>query len=228
VIVKRGGVYNMAMNSRLLRMAAMALGALGWSACNSTQAPNPPFALVIAGGDAQTWYFNNPLPTPLSVAALDVDGVPVSGVVVTWTVASGAGAVSPAQSTTDANGIASAIDSIGASTLQTVSATFAGLPGPTVFTETATTPPTSAAVAVRDNAFDPQRGVVQSGGTVTWTWTGTNTHNLTFTGGPTPLPANQGDQTNGATAQRTLTTVGTYSYHCTHHTGMTGSVTVVH
>src|SRR6266702_4786398 len=69
--------------------------------------------------------------------------------------------------------------------------------------------------------------VTQSGGTVTWTWAGQNTHNLTFSGGPTPQPANQANQVTG-TAQRTLTTVGSYSYACTNHFNMNGTVRVVH
>ncbi len=209
------------------RVATVA--ALGVLACNGTQPPNPPFQLVISGGNAQSWYFNNPLPTPLSVTALDVDGLPVSGVVVTWAVTSGAGAVSPAPSTTDANGIATAIDSIGSSTIQNVSATFAGLPGPVTFTEFATTPPTAttADVSVNDNSFTPGMVGLKRGGTVTWTWAGVNTHNVTFTGGPTPRPANLDNRTTG-TGQATFTAVGRYTYVDTNHAGMSGSIDVVY
>src|SRR3989442_11060101 len=107
------------MTTKVQPMAAL-LTALGVVACNDTQAPNPPFQLVISGGNGQNWYFKNPLPTPLSVTALDVDGSPVSGVVVTWAVTSGSGSgdVNPKQSTTNANGIATTIDSIGTSTLE--------------------------------------------------------------------------------------------------------------
>src|SRR5438128_4220290 len=211
------------------RWAAVA-AALGVVACNDTQAPNPPFQLVISGGNGQSWYFNNPLPMSLSVTALDVDGSPVSGVVVTWAVTSGSGSgdVNPKQSTTNANGIATTIDSIGTSTLQNVSATFTGLAGPVSFTETATTPPTSASVDVKDSFFDPASVVVQVNGTVTWTFLGSLGHTVTFTNGPD----SGNPQMGGTFGPETFTTVGTKSYHCKVHGGtygsMNGSVTVVH
>src|SRR5256885_16943466 len=87
------------------------VGALCVSGCNSggTQPVGPASDIVPSGGDGQNWYFNNPLPTPLSVTVLDPSGRPVPGVVVVWAVTSGAssGAGNPAQSTSDANGIAS-------------------------------------------------------------------------------------------------------------------------
>jgi plastocyanin len=217
------------MTTKMRPRAAVAtvLGVLACGGCNgSTQPPNPPFQLVISGGNAQSWYFNNPLPTPLSVTALDVDGLPVAGVLVTWTATSGG--VNPLQSTTDANGIATTIDSIGSSTLQTVSATFAGLSGPVSFTEFATTPPTSQAVAVKDNFFDKANVVVQVNGTVTWTFVGAVGHTVTFPGGPD----SGNPQIGGTFGPETFTTVGTKSYYCKVHGGtngsMNGSVTVVH
>lgn len=197
--------------------------------CNGdgTSPPRPPSDLLKSGGDAQNWYFNNPLPTPLSVTAVDPSGRAVPGVVVTWAVASGLGAVSPAQSTTNSNGVASTIDSV-ASTIQTVSASFTGLANAATFTEAATSPPTTADVSVADFSFSPQAVVIQTGGTVTWTWGGAAQHSVTYDGGPTPLPMNSGTQDTG-THQNTITTVGRYTYHCIIHPGqMTGSVTVVH
>jgi plastocyanin len=152
----------------------------------------------------------------------------VPGVQVTWTVTSGDGAVNPAQSTTDASGVATTGDSIGSATRQTVDATFTGLAGPATFSEFATTPPTSASVAVADFSFTPKDVVIQSGGTVTWSFGGPSGHNVTYDGGPTPLPASSGTQTTG-TYSSTITRVGRYTYHCSvHPTQMTGSVTVVH
>jgi plastocyanin len=184
---------------------------------------------VKSGGDAQSWYFNNPLPVPLSVTALDLSGRPVPGVVVTWAVTFGG--VNPAQSTTDANGVASTIDSI-SSTIQTVTASFTGLANAATFTEAATTPPTSGAVDVRDDNFNPQNVVVQTGGTVTWTRSGVNRHNVTFGSGPAiPAKIFEADLETGTVASRTrtFTAVGTYSYSCTNHPpNMNGSVTVVH
>ena len=205
--------------------------ACGGGGGGGTTPPGPPADLVKSAGDGQNWYFNNPLPTALSVTAVDVDGRAVPSVVITWAVASGGGTVTPTQSTTNANGVATTTDSVGGSTIQIVSATFTGLAGPVSFTEHATTPPTSAAVSVNDNVFSPASAVIKTGGTVTWTWAGSPLviHNVTYTGGPTPRPANGPNKAGGSgTFQSTITTVGKYDYTCTNHAGMNGTVTVVH
>jgi plastocyanin len=201
-----------------------------WAAgCNGdgTQPPGPPADVVVSGGGGQSWYFNNPLPVPLSVTVFDLSGRPVPGVVVTWTVTSspGSGAVNPAQSTTDANGIASTSDSVGSGTTQRVSATVSGVASSADFTEVATTPPTSAAVSVMNNFFSPDSIVVQSGSDVTWTWGGTQ-HTLTFTTGPQPLPQETVQSTGTKTI--TFTAAGTYRYKCTIHANMDGTLVVVH
>ena len=112
----------------LNRLAALGVvsGAL---ACGGngggTTPPGPPVDLLkTPAGDNQSWYFNNPLPTALSVTAVDVDGRAVPGVVITWAVTTGDGAVTPTQSTTKNTGVASTTDSVGSATLQRVSATF--------------------------------------------------------------------------------------------------------
>src|SRR6059058_4058246 len=212
-----------ALGAGLLVLACGGDGGGGMGPCT----PGAATQLVKTGGDAQSWYFNNPLPAALSVTARDANNCAVPGVVVNWAVASGGGAVNPTQSTTGTTGVAATADSIGSTSPQTVTATFTGLAAPVTFTATASAPPTSAAVSVNDNVFSPGSAVIQSGGTVTWTWAGQNIHNLTFGGGPTPQPANQGNQVTG-TAQRTLTTVGSYSYTCTNHFNMNGTVRVVH
>ena len=209
------------------------LAALGASGCNGgdTQPPGPPADVVPSGGAGQNWYFNNPLPTPLSVTVSDLSGRPVPGVVVMWTVESGGGAVSPVQSTTDANGIASTSDSVGSSTIQRVSAAVDGVPSPASFNEAATSAPTSAAVSLQSLAFNPQNSVVQTGGTVTWMWNdGAIGHNVKFNAtDPTPHPADSPTQATG-TETFTFTTVGSYAFFCSVHQaqGMTGKVTVVH
>ena len=211
------------------------VGALCVSGCNSdgTQPVGPASDIVPRGGDGQNWYFNNPLPTPLSVTVLDLSGRPVPGVVVMWAVTSGAGsgAVNPVQSTTSALGIASTNDSVGSGTIQRVSATVNGLPSAVSFTEVATAPPTSAAVSLENYAFSPQNSVVQTGGTVTWTWNdGTAFHTLNFNvNDPTPRPPDTPQQQSGS-VPFTFTTPGTYPFFCLLHQaqGMTGKLTVVH
>jgi len=213
----------------------LVFGALSASGCKNdgTQPAGPASDVVPRGGNGQNWYFNNPLPTPLSVTVLDLSGRPVPGVVVLWAVTSGdsSGGVSPEQSTTSVLGIAITNDSVGSSTIQRVSATVTGLPSPASFTEFATTPPTSAAVSLENFAFSPQNSVVQTGGTVTWTWNdGTAFHTLNFNvNDPTPRPPDTPQQQSGSVAF-TFTTVGSYPFFCLLHQaqGMTGKLTVVH
>ena len=209
-------------------LLALACGGGGGGGGMGPCMPGAATQLVKTGGDAQSWYFNNPLPASLSVTARDANNCPVPGVAVNWTVASGGGGVSPAQSTTSASGVASTTDSIGSSGTQTVTATFTGLATPVTFSVTASAPPASAAVTVSNNNFNPDNSVMQSGSTVTWTWAaGADFHNVTFTSGPTPLPPSSATQNTGSHAA-TITTVGTYGYHCTIHAGMDGNVRVVH
>jgi len=215
---------------RLARWAAL-MGTLCLSACNNngTQPARPPTDVVPSGGDGQSWYFNNPLPTPLSVTVLDVSGRPVPGVVVTWSVTSGdsSGAVNPAQSPTAANGIASTTDSVGSATIQRVSASVSGVPSPATFTEFATRPDTSGAVTVGNNFFNPDSNAVQVGSMVKWTWNpGGVAHTITFVSGPSPLPAEVQHSTGSDSV--TFAQVGTYGYHCRFHSGMNGTVVVVH
>lgn len=219
--------------SRAARRAALAvaslLAACGGGDKGSGTGPCTPGAatqLLVNAGNAQEWYFNNPLPAALSVKALDANNCAVPGVVVNWA-ATGGGVVSPAQSTTNASGVASTTDSIGSSSSQTVTATFTGLSTPVTFTVTASAAPTTAAVDVKDNFFSPQNGVIKTGGTVTWTWGGVNPHSLTFNSGPAPLPAETLPQMTGTKAI-TFNSVGTYGYHCSVHGGMTGTLQVVH
>jgi plastocyanin len=209
-------------------LLGLACGGGGGSGGMGPCTPGAATQLVKTSGDPATWYFNNPLPTALSVTARDASGCPVPGVVVNWAVASSDGAISPAQSTTNASGVATTADSVGSTSPQTVTATFTGLPTAVTFTVSATTPPASAAVTVSNNNFNPDNSVIQTGGTVRWTWAaGADNHNVTFTSGPTPLPPSSGTQNTGSHVA-TITTVGTYDYHCTIHAGMDGTVRVVH
>ena len=213
------------------RVITLLAGVAAWACNGDTTQPRPPSDLLKTGGDAQSWYHNNPLPVPLSVIAVDPGGQPVAGVVVTWSVTQGDGAVSPAQSTSNANGVASTIDSIGSSTTQRVSASFPGLANAATFIEVASTPSTAVGVSVNNTVFAPRDTAVQSGGTVTWTWnSGTTRHSVTYLTAPGALPTSSPTQdASGPTFSTTFTTVGRYTYHCTQHpTLMTGSVTVVH
>ena len=79
-------------------------------------------------------------------------------------------------------------------------------------------------VEVRDNRFSPINIRVAPSTTVTWTWVSTaETHNVNFasasiTDGP--------DQSSGTYSTTMPSAPGTYTYACTNHVGMTGSVQV--
>lgn len=209
-------------------MTALAL-ALGGLSCNSIETTGGPDHLVKVGGDQQYWYFNNPLPLPYSVAVVDVSGRPISGVSVTWAPATGFdGSFSSNPSTTDANGVATTIQTLGSGTIYAANATVTGVPR-TTFVAHASAPGTAVGVSVTDNLFTPKDTAVQVNGTVTWTWgAGATQHNVNYISGPTPLPASSLTMAAPASFSTTFTTVGKYSYECTLHPGMTGTVTVVH
>lgn len=73
-------------------------------------------------------------------------------------------------------------------------------------------------------SFAPPSVTISKGGTVTWTNAGTGTaHNVTFSG--TGAPSNAGNFSSGSVT-RTFENTGTFSYQCTNHPGMNGTVTV--
>jgi len=216
------------MTKRVLTLVA---GVWAW-ACNgdSTQPPGPPDHLVRTGGDQQKWYFNNPLPLPYGVTVLDASARPVPGVSVAWSPLVGSdGSFSSNPSTTNSSGVATTVHTLGTATTYVVNVIVTGVPT-TQFTANASAPGTAVNVAVTNFAFTPQDTAVQTGGTVTWTWnSGTTPHNVTYTGGPTPLPTSSSDQSGTTTFSTTFTTVGKYTYRCTiHPTQMNGTVVVVH
>lgn len=83
------------------------------------------------------------------------------------------------------------------------------------------TPVASNLVSIGNDFFSAPNIVVPVGTTVTWTWnSGAEQHNVTFS------DASSGDRSGGATFTRQFTTAGTFTYRCTLHAGMTGSVLV--
>jgi len=84
--------------------------------------------------------------------------------------------------------------------------------------------PTSATVnATTNRTFTPPSVLVAPGGTVTWDFASL-LHNVTFRGG-TGVPASI-PNTASAQVSRTFPTAGMFSYDCTLHSGMQGTVVV--
>jgi plastocyanin len=174
------------------------------------------------GGDAQSWYNNNALPTAFSVTVVDANSTPVPGVRVDWAIVTGTGgSLSPAVDSTDSKGVAETGLTLGSGTTYVVTASVAGLPSVT-FSANAAAPPVRDSVAVQDNFFQPDSVVLQVNDTVYWTWAGSASHNVSF--GPGQQSATQ---TSG-TYNKQFTAVGKFGYTCTLHSGMKGVVVVVH
>ena len=69
--------------------------------------------IAAASGDLQTGVVGQPLANPVVVSVVDQNGVALSGVVVSWEVLGQSGSVSSPTSTTDVNGQASVIWTLG-------------------------------------------------------------------------------------------------------------------
>jgi plastocyanin len=79
------------------------------------------------------------------------------------------------------------------------------------------------AVQVADNEFKPNTATVAAGGTVTWTLVGAAAHTVTAD----DQSFNSGLLKPGETFQHTFTTLGSFTYACLVHPGMTGTIEVV-
>jgi protocatechuate 3,4-dioxygenase beta subunit len=132
-------------------------GALTFTALAEADAPAA-IAAVAGGGEGPV---GGALADSLAVRVTDQHGNPVQGAAVDWSVASGGGAVSPARSATDAQGIARAQWTLGPSVAgtQTTRAVLSGLV-PVAFSATASTAGVPLQLAKRGG--DGQRGPVGS------------------------------------------------------------------
>ena len=78
------------------------------------------------------------------------------------------------------------------------------------------------AVSIVDFNFNPGTLTVAKGATVTWTNTGATTHTVTADDGS----FDSGHVSAGATFSQTFATAGTFTYHCSIHSSMKGTITV--
>ncbi|MBI2868570.1 MAG: cupredoxin family copper-binding protein [Chloroflexi bacterium] len=85
-------------------------------------------------------------------------------------------------------------------------------------------PPASENSVVMSNfAFVPATITIKAGDTVTWTNNDGTVHTVTS---DTPGLFNSGSLAQNATYRRTFASAGTFTYHCTPHPFMQGSVVV--
>jgi plastocyanin len=81
----------------------------------------------------------------------------------------------------------------------------------------------TTAVEMKGFAFTPPAIKVASGATVVWTNSDGTNHNVTFDGNAVPA---SGNFATGTKSLMMPTAAGTYTYKCTLHAGMNGSVLV--
>ena len=74
------------------------------------------------------------------------------------------------------------------------------------------------------NSFSPTPDTIPAG-TVTFHWGSTTTHNVTWLSGPSS-PVASGNRAGGDPDYAPTVVVGTYTYHCTIHAGMNGTLVV--
>ena len=88
-------------------------------------------------------------------------------------------------------------------------------------------PVATNAVTVQNFAFSPASITVKKGTTVTWTNQDATPHPVTEDDNTAGAPGLDSKQlAKGETFSGTFNTVGTFTYHCSLHSNMTGTVTV--
>jgi plastocyanin len=213
-------------NSAVAQMATATVTGLVGSPVTITLTATAGAAVSIAKtvGDNGTAAPGNPV--NYTVQSRDTHGNAKGGVTIDWAVDSGGGSITPPQNSTAGNGNASATRTLGAGTgVQTATATAAALTGaPSV--KFRTTAAIVTTVQVADFSFTPSTLLnIPAGTRITWQWQGTTAlHNVTFVEAGAPAPIT--NRTSGSDF-RDFNTVGTFTYSCTNHSQMTGSITVV-
>jgi len=91
-------------------------------------------------------------------------------------------------------------------------------------TPTTATPVATTSVNLSNSSFTPAAIVVSKGAVVSFTNQDNTAHNVTFNG--TDGGTNIADFATGTKTSTMPNTAGTYSYRCTIHAGMNGTVTV--
>lgn len=91
-------------------------------------------------------------------------------------------------------------------------------------TSPSASPVAASSVTIQDFAFSPSAITVKKGTTVTWTNKDSAAHTVTET--DSQAGPKSGTLETGKSYSFTFNTVGTFNYHCSIHSSMTGTVTV--
>ena len=174
-------------------------------------------------GDNQATVRGEIFNAPFVIQVVDQHGNGKEGVTVNWSV-DGPADLLTATSPTDAlgfgRGYLTAHDVLGDVTL---TATVAGLTGsPQVFNGSIIG--ATSTVNVVNNAFEPNALTIQAGGAVRWVLVGSG-HTVTSTGGGV-IPNSPVLTTGQTWGPISFASAGIYTYECSEHPAMTGTITV--
>lgn len=195
-----------------------AVAACGGGGSNGTTNPPPPVTVSFVSLTRTNVLLKPTEATTITATPKDASGNALTGRAVTWTVlpATGVANITPNGASVTISGTAN-----GTATVTATSDTKTADVHVTVSSTIASS--ADVAVGANGNSFSPADADIISGGSVNFSWNGA-THNVTW--GTTPASvANIPDRSSG-TVTVTLNQAGTYSYHCTLHPGMDGTVTV--
>ena len=190
---------------------------------HATGIPGPATALVLAGGDGQASDTSRIFTAPFAVRVVDAFSNGIAGRWVQWS-KTGPLTLAADSTITGVNGTSSVFATASnTSGAVTVTATVAGLTGsPITFNGAVVAAPT--AVTVGSNFFSPNSIVIIAGSAVKWNWVGSN-HSVSSTG--VTSFQSSAIQNSGATWGPILfNTPGVYTYECTVHSAMQGTITV--
>ena len=161
---------SLAARTRLLApllACTVALGGCGGSDPAGTPTPSAPGTVSVVDGSGQTAVAGTALPAALRVRVTSAQGTPMPGATVVFSVTSGTATVSPASAVTDAQGVASAQLTLGASAGPVVvTATVSGAAQGSTFTATATAPAPTVTAACADPTPLMEVGQVMVLGTI--------------------------------------------------------------
>jgi plastocyanin len=186
--------------------------------------PTPVFTSLSVTPDTQTIFGAPGTTTQMSAAALDQNGHAMSGLgSPTWS------SSDETIATVSGSGLVTSV-ALGGPVTVSASLSSGGVTKNGSGSVTIADIPTTASVtATTGQAFTPDKVTIKAGGTVTWVFQSLG-HTVTFnTPEPTGTPANLGTADapySNTSISRVFTTAGTFSYHCSIHPGMTGTVTV--
>lgn len=206
-------------------------------AFSATAAAGAAASMAATTGGGQTGSVGSALATPLQVRVVDQFGNGVAGATVSWAVTSGGGSVAPAASVSNAQGFATATQTLPATEGDaTVSASVAGLAGsPSTFTNRAVAVTGTATVQLMNSQFQPSTLTVAAGTTVTFEWSDGAVQHSVVPEAPGTIPSDPTPVGAPHSYSVTFTAPGTYRYYCSVHggpgtggipTGMSGAIQV--